>query len=109
MRNSTSNKFQKQEKKIKFKKYQDSEIASVYLKEKEKHTSVPAANFSISNTPIGPFQMIVFEVSNASLNVFIESGPISKPIQPSGILDDGTVCKIAKKKKRKKISNYAMG
>lgn len=40
-------------------------------------TSVPAANFSISKTPIGPFQMTVCVVSRASLKVLIESGTMS--------------------------------
>lgn len=57
------------------------------------HTSVPTANLSNSNTPIGPFQITVLVVSNASLNVFTESGPISNPIQPSGMAVDGTTCK----------------
>ena len=54
------------------------------------HTSVPAANFSNSNTPIGPFQIMVWVESKASPKLLIESGPISKPIQPSGILDAAT-------------------
>lgn len=57
------------------------------------HASVPNANFSNSKTPMGPFQITVLQVSKASLNVFTESGPISNPIQPSGIADDGTTCK----------------
>lgn len=36
--------------------------------------------------------MTVLVVSNDSLNVAMESGPISKPIQPSGIPDAGTIC-----------------
>lgn len=56
------------------------------------HTSVPAANLSNSNTPIGPFQMTVLEVSKASLNVLMDSGPISNPIQPSGMPEAGTIC-----------------
>lgn len=55
-------------------------------------TSVPAANLSNSNTPIGPFQIMVFVVSRTSLNDLIESGPISNPIQPSGIPEAGTIC-----------------
>ncbi|KVI11188.1 hypothetical protein Ccrd_010401, partial [Cynara cardunculus var. scolymus] len=39
-----------------------------------KRTSVPSANLSNSNTPIGPFQITVLVVSRASLNVLIESG-----------------------------------
>lgn len=54
------------------------------------HTSVPTANLSNSNTPIGPFQMTVLVVSKASLNVLTESGPISNPIQPSGMAVAGT-------------------
>lgn len=54
-------------------------------------TSVPRANFSNSKTPIGPFQMTVLVVSKASLNVLIESGPMSNPIQPSGMPVAGTV------------------
>jgi len=56
-------------------------------------TSVPAANFSNSNTPIGPFQIIVWVVSNAALKVLMASGPISRPIQSSGIAVAGTICK----------------
>ena len=56
------------------------------------HTSVPTANLSNSNTPIGPFHMMVLVVSRAALNVLMESGPISNPIQPSGIADAGTIC-----------------
>ncbi len=55
-------------------------------------TLVPVANFSNSNTPMGPFHMTVLVVSKASLNVLIESGPISRPIQPSGISDAATIC-----------------
>ncbi|RID80669.1 hypothetical protein BRARA_A03313 [Brassica rapa] len=58
-------------------------------------TSVPAANFSISNTPIGPFQITVCVVSKASLNVFIESGPMSNPIHPSSIPDADTTYKTS--------------
>lgn len=54
------------------------------------HTSVPTANLSNSNTPIGPFHMMVLVVPNASLNDLTESGPISNPIQPSGMADAGT-------------------
>lgn len=55
------------------------------------HTSVPCANLSNSKTPIGPFQMMVWVLSNASLNVLMESGPISNPIHPSGMLVAGTI------------------
>lgn len=63
------------------------------IRSHECYTSVPTANLSISNTPIGPFQMMVWVVSRTSLNVLMESGPISKPIHPSGMLDAGTTCK----------------
>lgn len=88
--------------KKKKKKEKETEKKGEKKKEKEKesvskrmnvHTSVPTANLSNSNTPIGPFQITVLVVSNASLNVFTESGPISNPIQPSGMAVDGTTCK----------------
>ncbi|PIM97735.1 hypothetical protein CDL12_29793 [Handroanthus impetiginosus] len=37
------------------------------------YTSIPTANLSNSNTPIGPFQITVCVVSRVSLNVFTES------------------------------------
>jgi hypothetical protein len=55
--------------------------------------SVPAANFSNSKTPIGPFQITVLVVSKASLKVLMESGPTSRPIQPSGIASAETIYK----------------
>jgi hypothetical protein len=54
---------------------------------------VPEANFSNSKTPIGPFQITVFVVPNTSLKFLIESGPMSKPIHPSGIAEAGTTYK----------------
>ena len=62
-------------------------------------TSVPAANLSNSKTPMGPFQMTVLVVSKDSLNVLMESGPMSSPIQPSGMEDAGTTCTQTKGKK----------
>src|SRR5690348_13610464 len=46
---------------------------------------VPAANLSISNTPMGPFQTIVFAVEISRLYSEIVAGPMSTPIFPSGI------------------------
>jgi len=47
---------------------------------------VPAANLSNSNTPIGPFQITVLQSAKASLEgLDVNSGPMSRPIQPSGI------------------------
>ncbi|PKI65543.1 hypothetical protein CRG98_014043 [Punica granatum] len=40
----------------------------------DRHTSVPTANLSNSNTPMGPFQMMVWVASRASLNVLMLSG-----------------------------------
>lgn len=40
---------------------------------------VPLANFSNSNTPMGPFQMMVFASARALWKAFRESGPMSKP------------------------------
>ena len=36
--------------------------------------------------------MTVWVVPKASLNVFTDSGPMSSPIQPSGMADAGTIC-----------------
>ncbi|SVD81697.1 uncharacterized protein METZ01_LOCUS434551 [marine metagenome] len=47
---------------------------------------VPVSKFDISNTPMGPFHKMVFELSIAALNSAIEFGPMSRPIHPSGIL-----------------------
>uniref|UniRef100_A0A7C8YC69 Secreted protein n=1 Tax=Opuntia streptacantha TaxID=393608 RepID=A0A7C8YC69_OPUST len=57
--------------------------------------SVPTANLSNSKTPIGPFQIMVWVVSKASLNFLTESGPMSNPIQPSGIAEAGTILLFA--------------
>uniref|UniRef100_A0A0A9DX97 Phosphoglycerate kinase n=1 Tax=Arundo donax TaxID=35708 RepID=A0A0A9DX97_ARUDO len=57
--------------------------------------SVPTANLSNSKTPMGPFQMTVCVVSRAALNAATESGPISSPIQPSGIADAATTWLLA--------------
>merc|ERR1711998_814968 len=46
---------------------------------------VPASNFPISNTPIGPVQMIVFDASTAALFNALLLGPQSSPMKPSGI------------------------
>merc|ERR1712151_1195741 len=46
---------------------------------------VPASKLAISNTPIGPFQMIVLEAATASAFNFFDSGPQSRPMKPSGI------------------------
>ncbi len=45
----------------------------------------PWVKFSNSNTPVGPFQRIVLDFLITSANIFSDSGPISKPSQPSGI------------------------
>jgi hypothetical protein len=46
-------------------------------------TVVPFENFSISKTPIGPFQRIVFDFSITSEKILIELSAISSPIHPS--------------------------
>ena len=46
---------------------------------------VPAAKFSNSNTPIGPFHTTVPAPFTASQNVRMVSGPMSMPSQPSGM------------------------
>lgn len=46
---------------------------------------VPLANASISNTPIGPFQITVWLFLMTLANCRAAAGPMSRPIQPSGI------------------------
>merc|ERR1719159_1357376 len=46
---------------------------------------VPASNFFISNTPIGPFQIMVFDASTAALFNALDLGPQSNPMKPSGM------------------------
>src|SRR5450759_3939564 len=45
---------------------------------------VPFENFSISNTPIGPFHKIVFDFSITEENSLIVFSAISSPSHPSG-------------------------
>src|SRR5665648_819082 len=51
---------------------------------------VPAANGSISNTPGGPFQTIVLASASLAAKSTAESGPMSRPIRPSGIASAAT-------------------
>mmetsp|Transcript_10778 Transcript_10778/g.18200 ORF Transcript_10778/g.18200 Transcript_10778/m.18200 type:complete len:233 (+) Transcript_10778:247-945(+) len=51
---------------------------------------VPAANFSNSNTPIGPFMMTVLQSASFSFWRAVVSGPLSSPIQPSGMASTAT-------------------
>ena len=53
--------------------------------------SVPAANGATSNTPIGPFQNTVRAPSSAAAKAATESGPMSRPLPPSGIASTGTI------------------
>jgi len=46
---------------------------------------VPPAKGSISNTPIGPFQKAVPAAAAAAQKAFVDSGPMSRPIQSAGI------------------------
>merc|ERR1712113_199029 len=46
---------------------------------------VPPSNLPISKTPIGPFQMMVFDDSTAALFNLLDSGPQSNPMKPSGM------------------------
>src|SRR5205807_6224742 len=52
---------------------------------------VPFAKAGISNTPIGPFHTIVFAPAIFCLYVSMVFGPMSKPIQPSGVAETATV------------------
>jgi len=58
-------------------------------------SKVPLANFSNSNTPIGPFQMMVLQSDRASWIILVDSGPLSRPIQPSGISSTDTTWVLA--------------
>mmetsp|Transcript_3307 Transcript_3307/g.4944 ORF Transcript_3307/g.4944 Transcript_3307/m.4944 type:complete len:221 (+) Transcript_3307:161-823(+) len=53
---------------------------------------VPLLNFSISNTPIGPFMITVWQSARASFCALVDSGPLSSPIHPSGIASTATTC-----------------
>mmetsp|Transcript_4873 Transcript_4873/g.7245 ORF Transcript_4873/g.7245 Transcript_4873/m.7245 type:complete len:214 (-) Transcript_4873:20-661(-) len=61
---------------------------------------VPLAKASNSNTPIGPFQMTVLQLARPFCSVSMVSGPMSNPIQPSGMLSTGTTCVLASAAKR---------
>src|SRR5665811_1284619 len=51
---------------------------------------VPAAKGSISKTPGGPFHTMVFASASLAAKRAAESGPMSRPIRPSGIASAGT-------------------
>ena len=55
-------------------------------------SKVPLAKASNSKTPIGPFQMTVLHSPSFSWIILVDSGPLSRPIQPSGIASTETVC-----------------
>merc|ERR1712060_1033520 len=46
---------------------------------------VPASNLAISKTPMGPFQMMVFESMTALALASMDFGPQSRPMNPSGM------------------------
>ena len=52
---------------------------------------VPCRKLSISKTPMGPFQRMVFDLFITLQNCSLAFGPISRPIHPSGILLLGEV------------------
>ena len=56
---------------------------------------VPLAKASISKTPIGPFQMTDLHSLSSAWKLLTESGPTSRPIQPSGMLSTETTCVLA--------------
>src|SRR5713226_5521186 len=53
---------------------------------------VPLANAGISNTPMGPFQTMVLAAAIFWRKVSMVLGPMSRPIQPSGVAETETVC-----------------
>mmetsp|Transcript_2541 Transcript_2541/g.4341 ORF Transcript_2541/g.4341 Transcript_2541/m.4341 type:complete len:254 (-) Transcript_2541:514-1275(-) len=56
---------------------------------------VPLENFSISKTPMGPFMMTVLQSERNSFCSAVVSGPLSRPIQPSGMASAATVWMLA--------------
>ena len=56
---------------------------------------VPAAKASISNTPMGPFQKTVLAPASSRAYSSQERGPMSRPIQPSGMAVLSTICVAA--------------
>mmetsp|Transcript_2465 Transcript_2465/g.2326 ORF Transcript_2465/g.2326 Transcript_2465/m.2326 type:complete len:221 (-) Transcript_2465:402-1064(-) len=52
---------------------------------------VPLLNFSNSKTPMGPFMITVLQSESASFCSLVVSGPLSSPIQPSGIASAATI------------------
>ena len=52
---------------------------------------VPSAKAGNSNTPIGPFQKIVLALDSSVAKRFTDSGPMSRPILPSGMRSAATV------------------
>merc|ERR1719191_2573230 len=46
---------------------------------------VPVSNLAISKTPMGPFQMMVFEAFTAAAFNSMDFGPQSRPMNPSGM------------------------
>src|SRR5229473_618904 len=55
-------------------------------------SSVPLAKMGISNTPMGPFQTMVFAAAIFWRKVSMVFGPMSRPIHPSGVAETETVC-----------------
>mmetsp|Transcript_10162 Transcript_10162/g.14258 ORF Transcript_10162/g.14258 Transcript_10162/m.14258 type:complete len:232 (-) Transcript_10162:867-1562(-) len=51
---------------------------------------VPLAKASNSKTPMGPFMMTVLQSERASFCSLVVSGPLSRPIQPSGMASTAT-------------------
>mmetsp|Transcript_56328 Transcript_56328/g.155513 ORF Transcript_56328/g.155513 Transcript_56328/m.155513 type:complete len:253 (+) Transcript_56328:318-1076(+) len=58
-------------------------------------SKVPAANASNSKTPIGPFHTTVLHDLRASTISLVASGPLSRPIQPSGMASAFTTLVLA--------------
>mmetsp|Transcript_41888 Transcript_41888/g.103097 ORF Transcript_41888/g.103097 Transcript_41888/m.103097 type:complete len:210 (+) Transcript_41888:316-945(+) len=60
---------------------------------------VPLANLSNSKTPMGPFQMMVLHSASSSWISLVAAGPLSRPIQPSGIASADTTLSLASAEK----------
>jgi hypothetical protein len=63
---------------------------------------LPLENLSNSNTPMGPFQMMVLASASSFWIMAVESGPLSRPSQPSGMAVAGTTLLLIRSNKHKR-------
>mmetsp|Transcript_29023 Transcript_29023/g.61783 ORF Transcript_29023/g.61783 Transcript_29023/m.61783 type:complete len:210 (-) Transcript_29023:779-1408(-) len=73
-------------------------MAPVSLVKSARMSTIPKVPFSkafISNTPMGPFMMTVLQSERNSFCSRVEAGPLSSPIQPSGMASALTIWVLA--------------